>query len=83
MEEIDKETADKKVILEDVNENEGQIIGVMVEGKTLIKLKAYQQFLQGELEKEESNEYKISLAETIMYIVTNELEESVNFVGKS
>ena len=72
---------EQTITLEDVNENEGQIIGVMVEGKTLIKLKAFNQFLQSQLD-EGGEGLEISLAQTIMYIVENELNEVVSIPGE-
>ena len=73
---------EESITLEDVDSNDGQIIRVLVEGKTLIKLKAYHQFLQGELNKKEADAPEIPLAHTIMDIVENELEKSVSFVEK-
>jgi len=72
---------EQTITLEDVNENECQIIGVMVEGKTLIKLKVFNQFLQSQLD-EGGEGLEISLAQTIMYIVENELNEVVSIPGE-
>jgi hypothetical protein len=69
---------EKTITLDNVNENEGIILTLMVDGTNLIKLRAYQKFLQGQLNEEGMN-HEVSLSETIMYIVVNELEESVSF----
>ena len=63
-----------------VNPNEINIISVMFEGEDLAKLKAYQQFLQSEFDKEEGNEVEISLSHTIKAIVVNELDEMIDRV---
>jgi hypothetical protein len=63
-----------------VDPNEANIITVMFDGNDLAKLKAYQQFLQNELDKAEDNEVEISLSQTIKVIVVNELEDMIDVV---
>lgn len=64
-----------------VDPNEGQIITVMFLGEDLVKLKAYQQFIQKEFDKDASNKVEISLSQTIKVIVLNELNEMIDKVN--